>query len=570
MSQIQINRSNVPGEIPDSLLPGQMFFNSADNLLYVGDTTGAPSLLNTDPETIAAQIAAIEAKDTTQTADIAALEDQAGTAAETAATQAEQITALETAQANSAAIDTALTSRLASTIATATAAAATDAALAVAAQAARTLSDANALLVAGQAEQLTALEGAAEAIGEVDAAQAEQLTALETRATTSAETDATLAAQITALASVVTQHRRDDDGTDTAQDELIEAIQEAATAAALIDTAQDTQLAGIEEAAAAAALIDTAQATQLEDIEEAAAAAALIDTAQATKITTLETQAAASVAQDTATAAQIADLALQAGDSAEHNVEHLARLAALEAQPSTTVGIAEPAEPSAGDLWYNAEVQQLMVFTTEWTQANTVPHLATGLQATYPVTTAEFLQHIVYSTTDEAELNQLTTMIEAATTFAEKYTGRLFIAREVSQFFDSFPAASGVSSKMPIILKGGVCETVTAITYMDSRFAEVALPAENYRVLQRNGRTQIFPAMGINWPVNVANEVDMLRVDYSIGTNAPEVPGAIKMAILLIAASLWENRENEIVGNNIKALKPVIAAKDLLHPYKLR
>jgi hypothetical protein len=77
--------------------------------------------------------------------------------------------------------------------------------------------------------------------------------------------------------------------------------------------------------------------------------------------------------------------------------------------------------------------------------------------------------------------------------------------------------------------------------------------------------------MGKEWPTNVATgEPDVITLTYSVGGSADSVPASVRSAILLIAASLWENRENEIVGSNIKALKPSTAAKDLLHPYKLR
>ena len=235
----------------------------------------------------------------------------------------------------------------------------------------------------------------------------------------------------------------------------------------------------------------------------------------------------------------------------------------------TTVSLTAPTEAVEGDLWFDTTTQQLKFYTTEWLLANTVPVVVAGRNATFPVTTAEFLNHIVYTTADENELNMAISMIEAATNFAEKYTGRLFITRAVAKFFNKFPPSTK-NTKLPIILDSGVSRAVTSVSYIDSNLTATTLPAEKYRVLERNGRTHIYPAMGLEWPTNVANEVDVVAVNYIVGTAAPAVPAPIKMAILLIAASMWENRENEIVGSNIKALKPVIAAKDLLHPYKLR
>lgn len=73
MSQVQINRSNVAGFSPDSLLPGALFYNSADNKLYVGVLGGDPVLITSEPDEIAIQLDAAQATAATQTATITAL-----------------------------------------------------------------------------------------------------------------------------------------------------------------------------------------------------------------------------------------------------------------------------------------------------------------------------------------------------------------------------------------------------------------------------------------------------------------------------------------------------------------
>ena len=92
----------------------------------------------------------------------------------------------------------------------------------------------------------------------------------------------------------------------------------------------------------------------------------------------------------------------------------------------------------------------------------------------------------------------------------------------------------------------------------------------DYRIVNKNGKGRLLPAIGKDWPTEVHGDQDVIRIVYNTGLLPNDVPASVKSAILLIAASMFENRENEVVGQGIAILKPIIAAKDLLHPYKVR
>lgn len=262
---------------------------------------------------------------------------------------------------------------------------------------------------------------------------------------------------------------------------------------------------------------------------------------------------------------------IQQIDAVEATVAALdAQVDALESESNhTTVSTTAPTSPTAGDLWFDTTNGQLKLYTTEWVLANTVDLASSGLAGVYPITSDDFFDHIVYTTSDQEEINQAINMIAAATLWAEQYTGRYFIVRTVAQSFDNFPA--NTTSKQPLQLLGGEATAIVSSTYYNSSYTLEALSASDYRQIDRNGRSYLYPAMGTQWPADVASgEPDVVKVTYTVGVLPAAVPAPIKSAILLIAASLWEHRENEIVGTNIKALKPVLAAKDLLHPFKLR
>lgn len=247
------------------------------------------------------------------------------------------------------------------------------------------------------------------------------------------------------------------------------------------------------------------------------------------------------------------------------------RLATLEAHAElsnhTFVQALAPDTPTGGDLWFDTTTANLMVWTgIEWTYAvNIATNLATGV---YPVATDELFDHIVYTTSDQSDINLATRLIASATAYAESYTGRFFIIRNVTHSYNSFPALA-MGKKQPLTLLGGTANSVASITYYDSTFASQSV--DTHRQIDKHSKTHLYPAMGEQWPTDVAtDEPDVVSVTYEVGTLPADVPAPVRSAILLIAASLWEHRENEIVGTNIKSLKPVIAAKDLLHPFKLR
>lgn len=179
-----------------------------------------------------------------------------------------------------------------------------------------------------------------------------------------------------------------------------------------------------------------------------------------------------------------------------------------------------------------------------------------------PISTTELMQHLRF-TADASELTEAELMLGTATAYAEQYTGRKFSSQTVVSYFESFNTTG------PLQLEGGPVDSITSIAYYDSSHTLTTLT--DYRLVSRRGIGYVYPAIGGEWPSDVMSaDPEAVTVTYTAGLSPENVPAPIKSAILLIAASLFENRENEIVGTNIKSLKPIIAAKDLLHPFKLR
>ena len=251
------------------------------------------------------------------------------------------------------------------------------------------------------------------------------------------------------------------------------------------------------------------------------------------------------------------------------------RLAAVENQAAGTyVDVTEPATPAEGALWYNADASQLQVYYSgAWVLAND-PYLLTtvGSIGVLPLTTDSFFQHIRF-TPDAAETTEAERFMTSATLWAEQYTGQYFRVTNVVKYMDAFPARKNylLAIKQPIKLAGGIVNAVSSITYYNDEEVLTTLDSSTYRLLNKNGKGHILPSIGGYWPTDVlTGDPDIITVTYNTGMIPADVPSPVLSAILLIAASMFENRENEVIGQGIAILKPLIAAKDLLHPYKVR
>jgi uncharacterized phiE125 gp8 family phage protein len=116
-----------------------------------------------------------------------------------------------------------------------------------------------------------------------------------------------------------------------------------------------------------------------------------------------------------------------------------------------------------------------------------------------------------------------------------------------------------------IILPVGPLLSTTGfqIDYVDSAGATQTLDSAEYQVSQ--GKTgQVVPAYGKTWP-STRPQLDAVTVTFTAGWPDDEnVPPAIKQATKLICGTLYENREDVIVGVMVSQLPTTI--RNLLLP----
>ncbi|WP_434565154.1 head-tail connector protein [Thermoanaerobacterium thermosaccharolyticum] len=141
-----------------------------------------------------------------------------------------------------------------------------------------------------------------------------------------------------------------------------------------------------------------------------------------------------------------------------------------------------------------------------------------------PVTLEEAKLHLRIDGNEEDSL--ISALIMAARQKCEEYTRRAFITQTWELALDS---ASG-----KVYLPRPPIQTINEVT-LDGKIVS----AENYSLI---GQDAFYPKISLN-AVNPAGLV--IRYISGYGSNAADVPQAIRQAILMLVAHLYEAREGE-------------------------
>jgi uncharacterized phiE125 gp8 family phage protein len=159
----------------------------------------------------------------------------------------------------------------------------------------------------------------------------------------------------------------------------------------------------------------------------------------------------------------------------------------------------------------------------------TVPAAAT------PVTLSEVKTHLKIDTSDASEDSYLNMLINAATDFGEKYTGRDFINKTYTTFRNGFIE--------PLELRRSKVSTITSMAYLkDGVFTTIN--ADVYSFENVNNFPYIYLNDGKSWPMDIDCLPQSLRIIFvsGYGESASDVPGDLKLALLNHIAFMYENR----------------------------
>jgi uncharacterized phiE125 gp8 family phage protein len=159
-----------------------------------------------------------------------------------------------------------------------------------------------------------------------------------------------------------------------------------------------------------------------------------------------------------------------------------------------------------------------------------------------PVSLAEAKAHLRIVSDSEDSL--IGALITAAVSMCEAYAGLSFATCERTVKMDRFPCGD-------IILPYGPVQEIISFSYTDSDGTET--PITGYSVDKDSGITRLRAVDGFTrttWPMagSVPNSVKVVyQAGYDDVSGVP-LPPQVKSAILMQIATLYENRQSEVVG----------------------
>lgn len=177
--------------------------------------------------------------------------------------------------------------------------------------------------------------------------------------------------------------------------------------------------------------------------------------------------------------------------------------------------------------------------------------------ATFPITLAEARMHLRVSSTSEDDL--IEALIEAATDYAEKNTGEYFTERTATEYFDGWPLCNcGDCFELGLT----PVATVTSVNMiLDGATDYSVFSAANYTTDTKGDLAKIVLKDTAEWPT-LENLPNSVKVIYSVGLAAANVPKTIKQALLLMIGFWYENREdipvNELRNHRVRSAESLL------------
>ena len=176
-----------------------------------------------------------------------------------------------------------------------------------------------------------------------------------------------------------------------------------------------------------------------------------------------------------------------------------------------------------------------------------------------PITLTEAKTHLKVDTT--ADDTFITNLIKSATSSAQEYTNRFFIATTIQQVGDKWEDISNLF-KSPVA-------SVTNIKYVNPSGSLQTLSTDVYFVDDVNKPARIGLKPNQSFP-EIINRLNAVQVNYVVGlaAGADEVDEGIRQALLLTIGNWYQNRQAVVTGTIATELP--MNAKFLLDQYKIQ
>lgn len=179
----------------------------------------------------------------------------------------------------------------------------------------------------------------------------------------------------------------------------------------------------------------------------------------------------------------------------------------------------------------------------------------------YPITLAEAKSHLRIATSYTNDDTYIQTLIYIAIDYAEQFTERRFLTQTWKAYLDAWPDEDYI--RLPF----GKLASVSSITYTDSAGTVNTWTNTKYIVDTLSDPGRVVLAYGEVYPSFTEYPSNPICITFVCGwTAAASVPEAIRHAIKILVADLYNNRETNVFNLPIEKLNTVDC---LLWPKKL-
>ena len=191
-----------------------------------------------------------------------------------------------------------------------------------------------------------------------------------------------------------------------------------------------------------------------------------------------------------------------------------------------------------------------------------------------PAVPVQALQEHLRVSTD-TDLLHIQGLLSAATGWVEQYLRRSLISQGWELTLDRWPNLKNVDWGDDRRAQAGWIElprapviSVSEVRYVDMGGTSTVLAPAAYQLDNASAPARLAPVFGTAWPA-ARNQIAAIAVTYQAGYGASwnDVPEAVRHAIMMMAATWYEHRENVVVGTIATELPSGV--KIILEPYRL-
>lgn len=163
--------------------------------------------------------------------------------------------------------------------------------------------------------------------------------------------------------------------------------------------------------------------------------------------------------------------------------------------------------------------------------------------ATRPVGIADMRRQLRLDDITEED-SYIETLIDAVVADIEKKYSIAMIEQTIVARFPAFPTSNTLPLRLPV----GPVSEISSVKYIDEDGQEQTWDSNEYILGLIDTSPYVMPKNGEEYPTGLSIQPDAVRVEYvaGFGSAAANVPQNIKIAIMLAAADLYENREDPV------------------------